>query len=47
MNEILSITVGATLENPTRSKNCAATCTQMGRNEKQLGLNIIHGYLFF
>ena len=38
MNNIFSITVGATLDHGTRAKKCAATCTNMCRNERNLGV---------
>ena len=48
MNDILSITVDATLEHGTRAKECAANCTKNdSRNKQNLGIHIINEYLIF
>ena len=41
MNNILSIKVDTILKHGTHAKKCAETCTEMRRNEGNLGLHIL------
>ena len=41
MNNILSITLDATIVHGTHAKKCVAACTKIYKNEWNLGLHII------
>ena len=47
MNDILSITVDATIKNGTREKKCAAILIKMRGNEQISECNIINEYPIF